>query len=245
MIALGVLGCLIIPFLYYATSVYQYAQANKPEGYKYPEVKQLWMTGVGFCSYKMMEEVVYGVTRPIFTWLMPKSIDQDPKALDRKVNKACHNMNGLLFHSTATYWGWHVMKNSTWLPWYMGGLNPDGNMYGSFQVLFIDTPPGTHCYILFTYGYHLLNFVNHFFKEKNNDWRTMLIHHIAAVALFPGLIFGGLLGAGVVAAWLHDVADIFVAICRILNVLEYKWSSTFAFIAMITVWFYTRLMLLP
>ena len=154
-------------------------------------------------------------------------------------------MNGLLFHGTATYWGWHVMKNSTWLPWYMGGLNPKGDIYGSFQVLFIDTPPGTHCYILFTYGYHLLNFVNHFFKEKNNDWRTMLIHHIAAVALFPGLIFGGLLGAGVVAAWLHDVADIFVAICRTLNVLEFKWSSTFAFIAMISVWFYTRLMLLP
>ena len=73
----------------------------------------------------------------------------------------------------------------------------------------------------------------------------MLIHHIAAVALFPGLIFGGLLSGGVVAAWIHDVADIFVAICRTLNVLEYKWSSTLAFIAMIIVWFYTRLMLLP
>ncbi len=122
MIALAVLGVLIIPFIFYATSVYQYAHANKPKDYKYPEVKQLWMTAVGLCSYKLMEEVVYGVTRPIFTRLMPTQPDQ--ATLTRKVDKACSNINGLLFHSTATYWGWHVMKNSNWLPWYMGGLNP-------------------------------------------------------------------------------------------------------------------------
>ena len=107
------------------------------------------------------------------------------------------------------------MKNSNWIPWYLGGLHPNGSIDNCFKVLFVENLPGLHCYILFTYGYHLLTFVNHFFEEKNNDWRTMLLHHIAAVALFPGLIFGGLLAAGTVAAWLHDIADIFVTTCRI------------------------------
>lgn len=81
--------------------------------------------------------------------------------------------------------------------------------------------------------------------EPNNDWRTMLLHHIAAIALYPGLIFGGLMGAGVVAAWLHDIADIAVTICRIFVTLEWKWTSTLAYFAMVTAWFYTRLMILP
>lgn len=73
----------------------------------------------------------------------------------------------------------------------------------------------------------------------------MLLHHIAAIALYPGLIFGGLLGAGVVAAWLHDIADCFVTICRIFVTLEWKWTSTFAYFAMVATWFYTRLVILP
>jgi len=29
------------------------------------------------------------------------------------------------------------------------------------QVLFIDPPAGCHCYILFTYGYHVQDFIHH------------------------------------------------------------------------------------
>ena len=32
-IALFLIACLILPFLYYATEVYAYAHANKPEGF--------------------------------------------------------------------------------------------------------------------------------------------------------------------------------------------------------------------
>ena len=124
------LACTLIPFIYYATSVYQYAHENKPEGYKYPEIKQLWMTGVGICTYKMIEELVYCVTRPIFSRLLKEQPDQE--TFNRKVDKCCSNLNGFIFHSTAAYWGWHVMKNSNWLPWWMGGLNPQGDMENAF-----------------------------------------------------------------------------------------------------------------
>jgi len=116
------MACLVIPFLYYATQVYLWAHANKPAGYKYPEVKQLWMTAVGLCTFKMLEELIYCVARPIFRRLMKEQPDQI--TLERKVNKACSNLNGFVYHTTATLWGYHVLKNSTWLPWFLGGLHP-------------------------------------------------------------------------------------------------------------------------
>jgi len=73
----------------------------------------------------------------------------------------------------------------------------------------------------------------------------MLLHHIAAVALYPGFIFGGLMGGGVIVAWLHDIADIFATSLRLSHNLGFKVSTTILFITNATVWFYTRLMLLP
>ena len=112
--------------------------------------------------------------------------------------------------------------------------------------LFIQTPPGVHCYILFTYGYHVQDFFSHLLKkEKQNDWNELLLHHISAVALYPGFFFGNLMGIGTVLAWLHDLADIFVNACRIFQVCDIKIPTVVFYIAMVTTWFYTRLCILP
>jgi len=56
----------IIPFLYYAHVVYTWGHANKPQGYKYPEYKQLWMTGVGAVCFGVLREFLGCISRPIF-----------------------------------------------------------------------------------------------------------------------------------------------------------------------------------
>jgi len=114
-----------------------------------------------------------------------------------------------------------------------------------FEVVFIEMPPGTVCYILFTYGYHVQDFFTHILYENDNDWREMLLHHIAAIALYPGFVFGGLMGGGVLVAWLHDTADIVVNLCRICNGLNLKIPTSFFYFLMVASWFYTRLFLLP
>ena len=38
-VALLLVSCVVLPFLYYAHEVYHWGHANKPRGYKYPEFK--------------------------------------------------------------------------------------------------------------------------------------------------------------------------------------------------------------
>ncbi len=112
-----------IPFLYYANQIYNYAHENKPKGYKYAEYKQLWMTAVGAASFTVMRELIMCVSQPIFSKLIPiQGGDKDAQA--RVVKKACNNLVlGLYFLSSAV-WGYHILGNSTWLPWFMFGQNP-------------------------------------------------------------------------------------------------------------------------
>ena len=147
----------------------------------------------------------------------------------------------------SSVWGYHTLKNSPWLPWYLGGQHPEGSIEQGLAGMFLKTPPGTHCYILFTFGYHFYNFVNHFFvAERTNDWREMMLHHIAAVALYFGFILANCMGVGVFGAWLHDLADCWVTITRFFNSFEQTSKITlFTFVMMLFVWFYTRLFILP
>ena len=119
-------------------------------------------------------------------------------------------------------------------------------MEGAFVTTFPDTPPGIHCYIFITYGYHVYDFFKHLAKQDiDNDWREMLLHHISAVALYPGFIFGNVMGIGVVLAWLHDIADITVNLCRLFNCFDWVVPTIMFYLALVVTWGYTRLFCLP
>ena len=186
-IALVIVFCVAVPFLYYSNMIYTYGHANKPAGYKYPEYKQLWMTGVGALCFGIIKEILDCITFPIFKRLVANK--GDDYAWERKVRKAQENLVGFFYFSLSTFWGYSMMKDSIWIPHFLGGNHPDASIQGSFSALWVDTPPGIHCYILFTYGYHVQDFIRHlFFVETDNDWREMLLHHISALALYPGFI---------------------------------------------------------
>jgi len=75
-IALLTLAGLVIPFMYYAHSVYTWAHENKPQGYKYPEYKQIWMTGVGAGSFLFMQEIITLCSTPLYKYLLPANEDE-------------------------------------------------------------------------------------------------------------------------------------------------------------------------
>ena len=84
-----------------------------------------------------------------------------------------------------------------------------------------------------------------FFVEKDNDWREMVLHHLAALALYPGFIFANILGVGTVICWLHDLGDILVNTTRLCNLLDWHIATGVTFLANMILWFYTRLLILP
>ena len=130
MIAMIVVFCLIVPFLYYANMIYNWCHENKPAGYKYPEYKQLWMTGVGALSFGLMKEIIDCISYPIFSRIVANK--GDDYAWERKVRKACENLVGFCYFSLSTFWGWSMMKESLWLPNFLGGNNPQASIHGSF-----------------------------------------------------------------------------------------------------------------
>ena len=147
----------------------------------------------------------------------------------------------------SSYWGYITLKDSVWLPWYLGGLNPEGSIANGLFALYPQTPPGTQCYILFTFGYHVFDFTKHLLNCRStaNDWREMMLHHIAAIALYPGFILSNIMGVGVLGAWLHDLADIFVTFTRLMNCFDFKWPTLVGFVGLLLSWFYTRILFLP
>jgi hypothetical protein len=73
----------------------------------------------------------------------------------------------------------------------------------------------------------------------------MLMHHIAASGLLSIMVFGNGMSMGCTIAFLHDIADILVALTKGLSQTHFEKSAVVVFIIHMFVWGYTRNYLLP
>lgn len=126
--------------------------------------------------------------------------------------KATRNLHCGAFYIMSTVWGYYLLKDSVWLPWYLGGQNPKADILTVYEWGFTEhTPKGIHTYVFFTYGYHLFSTFEHLFlKERGTDFREMVIHHIATLCLIFGMLLTNMMGVGTLIAWYHDLTDVFV-----------------------------------
>ena len=166
------------------------------------------------------------------------------------VDKATNNLNKMLFFGMSAIWGYNVLKDSLWMPWFLGGQNPNASIMNTmikegdsgFEVI----PEGCICYIFFTYGYHAQGLIEHvFFKPKQSDYRELLLHHITTNGLYCGYMMGNLFAVGTIIAWYHDVADIFVSASRAANCVGWRVRTWILYITLITLWIYTRCIIHP
>ena len=110
-----------MPFLYYADTVYRWCHANKPSNYKYPEYKQIWLTGVGAASFKVLSSIITLLAKPVFRRIVPKNENEDEHTWLQKVNKGTNCLVSLVYFMISASWGFHILKNSEWLPSFLGG----------------------------------------------------------------------------------------------------------------------------
>ena len=80
------------------------------------------MTGVGAASFGMLREMLNCISGPIFRRLVVNK--GDDYAYERKVKKSQANLVGIVYFSISTFWGWSMMKESLWIPSFLGGNNP-------------------------------------------------------------------------------------------------------------------------
>ena len=72
----------------------------------------------------------------------------------------------------------------------------------------------------------------------------MLIHHLATNSLYFCYIFGNLVPFGSIVAYLHDIADIFANIGKVLSSTTCEIGAVIDGLIMIAIWAYTRCYLL-
>ena len=137
-----------------------------------------------------------------------------------------------------------VLKDKYYLPPQLGGS-------GTFHPLAANHPYEKHdenlrYYLLVTSGYHVSNFITHFYGPRKNDFIEMALHHIVALYLFGGAYLNNGWEGGSVIAFLHDIADVPLALCKVLGESHFQTAAGIGMIlVVIPVWFYTRCIVLP
>lgn len=148
----------------------------------------------------------------------------------------------------AAIWGYIVLKPTGWLCWEIGGEKSITEVFRTSmsEVPYLKLPRPVLIYALGTMGYHFGDSVNQvLFKERTSDHYEMLLHHIATVALYFCMIFGNNSGIGCVIAYLHDIGDIFGCTVKCCSTTRASNLTLGVFIVMMSVWFWTRLFVLP
>ena len=118
----GFLAVYCVAFQVIAFMINQYGHENAPKGYKFPEYKGLWMSGVGFIFWKILKTIITSLVRlQLAPRLMSKT--ESPAERNKDASDAGENFYRFIYFTISTYWGWVSLCHSKWLPWYLGGLN--------------------------------------------------------------------------------------------------------------------------
>lgn len=226
---------LIVPFNYYAYQCYLWGHENKPEGYDYVTLEDFKYTFVS-CMYLFAQKKIIHMLffkKMHEEWCKKQSTEL---LTYRYASKATESIPKLIFFYSSVTCGWFVLKDSKWLPWFLGGQHPEADFFSVFEMNYVEAPKGVKMYALFTYGYHVQECLDHmFFKERQSDYREMLLHHIATAFLYPGYLMANFTGVGAVLSFLHDISDCFISTSRFFNSIGRDTLTTiFYFLIMIT-----------
>lgn len=138
-----------------------------------------------------------------------------------------------------------ILKDTEIYPSLFGGPESTG------KTIWANTPwssevPFTFIYSMWHMGYHVEELFDHLFiQDHSTDFYDMLLHHIATLTLFGGMLVNNALRVGVVIAWVHDIADVPIAFSQLLSQLRGSTTSAITFVFAVATWFYTRLIVVP
>ena len=188
-VAIPVVALICIPYVYMAIQINAFGQANKPEGYLFPEYVMLWKTVAGALFLQAFRKVFCYF---LFPQVLRISKGEDDLELREKhAHVATQNLYQFVFFVCSCYWGWYCLKDTPWLPWYLGGQAGGDFRAVEWKTIFTSYEPGLLDYSLYTFSYHFGNLMQHIFvDERTNDFEEMLLHHIATCSLYFCFIFG-------------------------------------------------------
>ena len=197
---------IIVPYTVMALKINAFGVANEPEGFHMPALYDFWRVLVGTVVTLIANYSFEFFLLPV--WLKLDLKGGDDAELRMKYGlKSARCTYQTLYFTISTIWGYVVLKDTDWLPWWMGGMN-NGNVDNMFKNNpFTPYPTAVLDYFLYTTGYHLGGLVKHIYENReSNDFLEMLMHHIATICLQFGSFLSNLMPVGATIAWVHDIA---------------------------------------
>lgn len=220
---------------------------NCPEGYPFPDMwvfkKTALSTVVCLCASRLVDFIFYD---HCYAHAKTKT---DHATCHRYAKKGTRYIYQSIYFTVATVWGWYVLKDTTWLPWYLGGLN-NGDLLTTARQFSRESPYMVYDkaiidYSLYTMGYHVGGFIEHVRDERHTDFAEMFLHHTATVTLYFGFITANCMTPGAVITYLHDIADITSSLTKFCECQGHSFATMFFFFTNMGLWAFTRLTCLP
>ena len=112
---------MFVPYLYYASFVYNYGQEHQPEGFNFPHISEFWRTIVGAVVSQSAKRLVQKLLVPSFYKVAKVKTTEEIQI--KYAKRATENFYQVLQLSIVSVWGYYVLKDTKFMPWFMGGSN--------------------------------------------------------------------------------------------------------------------------
>lgn len=189
---------LMSPFLYTTHLIQVYGQANKPEGYRFPEYKEISILVAFILLWGVVQKTVLAICNKLYDPIV-KSQD-NPELKAKYIAKSSESTAKGILYSIHFIWGCTILYKTDWIPWYQLG---DGLFANQIKnIPFTEVPYDIHFYCLSFSGYYAFQLVDLvIFGRDRVDFHEMMCHHIAATSLVFCMIAANTEPAGIVMAW--------------------------------------------
>jgi TLC domain len=138
-----------------------------------------------------------------------------------------------------------IFKDTETFPHLLGGPNKTGQNFWTDQP-YAKTIDGALMFSLITMGYHLEELVDHvIIQERANDFHEMILHHLATVTLYGGMIVNNAVNPGATIAFVFMIADVPVTFVKFFSQTNLTTCTAASFFCLLPCWFWTRLVIVP
>ena len=226
----------VVPLTIDTVGIYQYVNKEQPD-FPWPKFSDIWMSvaasGVMMFTSRFFEMIFYHPCSLIVK-------DQhNPELKQHQTRKAAKYLYLFFFTTFMVLYGWTILKNTNWLPWYLGGSGSFENVYN--ELPYIVPVQGALFYSYVQTGYRLCELLSHLFLEiPSNDFYESLLHHCCALFLNVTMIYTNFLGIGSIINFLHDISEVLAHASKFFSATEYTNALVGCFLSNMVVWFYTR-----
>ena len=105
--------------MYYAIQVNEYASKNQPKGFDFPKLTDFWKSLVVALATQLGKGVADKLLYPAMYKIVKVSENEQYK--QKHAHKAADYLFSTIMYIVVSVWGFIVLKDSPFLPWFMGG----------------------------------------------------------------------------------------------------------------------------